>query len=189
MSSTHWGKREIEACLPHRDAALFISEAWLDERAASEVAPGRDVSGGGIARWQADHAVLRGHFPELPIVPAVFLIEAAAQIAGVLMVQVARGIRARTVDLAVPLPRSGPSPLGMLSGLRKVLVHRPVQPLHDVRYELQLRPAGAGHHLVFGTGTADGHKVITLELMINVVERAQVFAQSGRDSVVQERTA
>ena len=69
----------IEIALPHRGDALFPSSCWLDS-----VSAGR-VSGGGMAAWSANHPVLRGHFPGLAIVPGIFLIEAVAQIAGVLV--------------------------------------------------------------------------------------------------------
>jgi 3-hydroxyacyl-[acyl-carrier-protein] dehydratase len=59
--------------LPHRPPFLFISRV-------NEVCPGQD----GCAEWTitGDEEFFRGHFPNRPIVPGVLIIEALAQIAG-----------------------------------------------------------------------------------------------------------
>mgnify|MGYP001606289747 CR=1 FL=1 len=64
-------KDDICLLLPHRDHALFLLDAVVE---------GPHVTG--TACWADSHPHLTGHFPGLPIVPGVFLIEAAAQLGG-----------------------------------------------------------------------------------------------------------
>jgi 3-hydroxyacyl-[acyl-carrier-protein] dehydratase len=67
---------EIEAILPHR--APFV---WVDR--VIEIVPGRSCH----AVTDVDPAApfFAGHFPGDPILPGVFLVEAAAQTAGVML--------------------------------------------------------------------------------------------------------
>jgi 3-hydroxyacyl-[acyl-carrier-protein] dehydratase len=59
--------------LPHRPPFLFVSRV-------REIQPGQE----GHAEWTitGDEDFLRGHFPERPIVPGVLIVEALAQVAG-----------------------------------------------------------------------------------------------------------
>lgn len=146
--SARLGRTEIEALLPHRGAALFVEEAEVD---------GRRVVG--TARWPAEHPHLGGHFPGFPIVPGVFLIEAAAQLGGIAL--------AASSDAPAPGER-----LGMLAAVRRALLHRPIYPGEAVRYSLELSPVPRGAMcLVSGTASAEnGDKVLTVELGIAVAE-------------------
>lgn len=67
---------DIEALIPHRPPFL-----WLDR--IDELEPGvRCVASKSLA---ADAPCFAGHFPGHPILPGVFLVEAAAQAAGVML--------------------------------------------------------------------------------------------------------
>lgn len=149
------GRAEIEQALPHRGEAMFASACWLD------CAQDGKIVGGGTAEWSKEHAVLRGHFPGLTIVPGVFLIEAAAQISGVL------------ISAAKDEGSSGDY-IGVLSSVRKTLIHSPVLPGQQVTYQLELRSTAGQFYQVAGTGSVGGRKVISVELAIGIADRAQL---------------
>lgn len=133
---------QVAGLLPHRGHALFVASAEVD---------GDTVRGECV--WQREHPHLDGHFPQMPIVPGVFLIEAGAQLAGVL-------IAAR---------HPGERGLGMLAGVRRTLVHRPVLPGDRIHFELDVRANPGGMFDAKGTGRfADGGKAVTLDLMVAV---------------------
>jgi 3-hydroxyacyl-[acyl-carrier-protein] dehydratase len=139
---TSYGAREVEALLPHRGHALFVREAEVE---------GSTVRG--TCDWDAAHPHLQGHFPDYPIVPGVFLVEAAAQLAGVL---IAAG-------------NPGQPGVGLLAGVRRTLVHSPVAPGDTVTYELDVRANPGGIFDIKGVGRfADGSKAISLDLIIAV---------------------
>ncbi|WP_211440663.1 3-hydroxyacyl-ACP dehydratase FabZ family protein [Collimonas humicola] len=136
-------RAEIEALLPHRSHALFIADAVVD---------GAQVSG--HAGWEVSHPHLSGHFPGNPIVPGVFLIEAGAQLAGV---WIAAGNRQQ-------------AGLGMLAGVKRVLIHKPVVPGDRLSFELTVSHVSANFFDAAGVAVfADGAKAITLRITIAVL--------------------
>ena len=142
-------RTDIEALLPHRDAALFLLDATVR---------GSQVEG--HASWPARHPHLAGHFPGLPIVPGVFLIEAAAQLAGV----------------ALAGRAGAASRLGMLAGVKRSLLHHPVRPGERVHFKLDVKP-GIGDRIATASGYAqrdDGRKLLTVEITVALVDRSEI---------------
>ena len=67
---------EIKRLIPHRDPFLFLDYCEIIE-------PGE--KGIGYKTFQPSEYFFKGHFPDMPIVPGVVLVEALAQTAGVVV--------------------------------------------------------------------------------------------------------
>ena len=67
---------EIKNLLPHREPFLFVDKCEIIELG---------VKGVGYRKFLPNEFFFKGHFPELPIVPGVILIEALAQTAGIVV--------------------------------------------------------------------------------------------------------
>ena len=74
-------KEEICKLLPHRDPFLFIDWCEIIEIGKEGV---------GYRKFLPEEYFFSGHFPNLPIVPGVILVEALAQTAGIV---VAKGFK------------------------------------------------------------------------------------------------
>ena len=67
---------EIKNLLPHREPFLFVDKCEITEVG---------IQGVGYRKFLPNEFFFKGHFPELPIVPGVILIEALAQTAGIVV--------------------------------------------------------------------------------------------------------
>ena len=67
---------EIKDLIPHRDPFLFLDRCDVIEIG---------YKGIGFRHFSANEYFFKGHFPAMPIVPGVILIEALAQTAGVVV--------------------------------------------------------------------------------------------------------
>jgi 3-hydroxyacyl-[acyl-carrier-protein] dehydratase len=115
------------------------------------------------ACWEYTHPHLPGHFPGLPIVPGVFLIEAAAQAVGVVL-----GI--------APSKDDERDRLAVLTGVKACRLHHMVRPGDAVRFQINVQSLVEGKYFE-ATGTAhgaDGVKVMNVELNVAMVSRNEV---------------
>ena len=69
-------KKEIKDLIPHRDPFLFLDRCKIIEVG---------YKGIGYKEFKPDEFFFKGHFPSMPIVPGVILIEALAQTSGVVV--------------------------------------------------------------------------------------------------------
>ena len=67
---------EIKSLLPHREPFLFLDKCEIIEIG---------IQGIGYRKFLPSEYFFTGHFPNMPIVPGVILIEALAQTAGVIV--------------------------------------------------------------------------------------------------------
>jgi 3-hydroxyacyl-[acyl-carrier-protein] dehydratase len=105
---------DLQEILPHRHAFALLDR--VDELDAGRRAVGMRL----VTR---NDPALDGHFPGRPIMPGVLLIEALAQLAGVVLWSSAE------------LAAAGRPPLGVLAGVKKFRFHRLVVPGDAVRLE------------------------------------------------------
>jgi ubiquinone/menaquinone biosynthesis C-methylase UbiE/3-hydroxymyristoyl/3-hydroxydecanoyl-(acyl carrier protein) dehydratase len=112
-------------CLPQKPPFLFLDE--LEELAAEE-------SAAGAISFAAGHPVFENHLPGNPLVPGVILIEALAQLSGIVLI-----------------PAGGPEPvLGYLGEVKRMRFRRKVRPGERVHLRSRLlhRFAGAARFAV-----------------------------------------
>lgn len=132
---------EIEAVLPHR--APFL---WIDR--VLSVDPGLRCVASKLIDPQAPF--FAGHFPGEPILPGVFLVEAAAQTAGVMLGAAgsAQGSQKR------------------LAAIHQFKFHRPVRPGATVEIETRLLVEREGLALVSAVISVAGEVVASGQLTV-----------------------
>lgn len=149
----------IQQVLPHRGDILFLQRVTV---LAHDTYQGR-------ARWAADLPILQGHFPGMPVVPGVLLVEAVAQVAGAGML-VGDGY-ARSM---------GEGYVGLLAGIRKCSFKRPVLPGDDVDISVSTRQMTDVAALVCGTLRVGDDDVGTVEILVVNAPRSALLEQLGR---------
>lgn len=132
-------RTDIEKLIPHRDPFL-----WID--AVEELEPGKRA----VARMRLDpsHPLFAGHFPGLPIVPGVLLVEAVAQTAGVM------------------LGSAAPAQEVLLAAIQRFKFLRPVLPGDSVRIETRLLTQADSIACIEGILYVDDERVATGELSV-----------------------
>ena len=122
----------------------------------------------GSASWPLENNVIRGHFPGLPVVPGVLLIEAMAQLAGAGLLS------------GDPYVRSLPGDkIGVLASIRKCAFTHPVVPQRMVEFEIQCRQMGPMAVQVNSKVHVNNTAVAQLEALIAYTDRSQLLAFLG----------
>lgn len=137
---------DIQKLLPHRYPFLLVDRII-------EYVPGEMAVGIKNVSFNEPH--FQGHFPGRPIMPGVLIVEAMAQVGGVVLTQ---------------LPNL-PEGLFMFAGIDKVRFRRPVVPGDQLVMKLELicvkqRRFGKMH----GRAEVDGQLVTEGELMFSLVD-------------------
>ena len=145
---------DIEQLLPHRGDILFARHVRL-------LGPEHYQ---GFISWGFSSMGIAGHFPSLSIIPGVYLIEAASQIAGV-GILVAVGEKNSASD----------DNIGVLASVRRCMFKRPVFPGQEVVFDLNAKHASGAVALVTGTVSAEGHEVASLDFALARVSRSRIY--------------
>lgn len=136
----------IRDILPHRYPMLLVDRIEeLDEE--------RIV---GIKNVTANEPFFMGHFPEYPVMPGVLIVEAMAQVAGVLVLK------------SIPDRKSK---LVLLASIEGAKFRRPVRPGDQLRIEMKVAKRKASVAKMYGQATVDGNVVAEAEVMCKLAER------------------
>jgi 3-hydroxyacyl-[acyl-carrier-protein] dehydratase len=148
-------RQAIERLLPHR-GPIFVCKQLIAKGPRSYTA---------IANWPLDNAVVQGHFPGLPLVPGVLLIETVTQLAG------AGLLSADSYVQSLPGER-----LGVLASVRRCAFKRPVLPEQDVTFEISCRQIGADAVQVTAQAFVENVEVAQLETLMVYTDKTQFSA-------------
>ena len=142
------GYEEIVKILPHRYPFLLVDRV-------TELEPGKRVVG--YKNVTANEPFFQGHFPDNPIMPGVLIIEAMAQVGGVL------------ARLTMPevMNKKGQDSIFFVS-LDKVKFRRPVIPGDRIKFELQALRTGSRVWKMAGKAYVDGDLAAEAELVATI---------------------
>jgi beta-hydroxyacyl-ACP dehydratase FabZ len=136
----------IREILPHRYPFLLVDR--IEELEAERVV--------GIKNVTVNEPFFTGHFPDFPVMPGVLIIEAMAQVAGVLVLS---GIPDRK------------SKLVLLAGVDGAKFRKPVRPGDQLRMEMKILRSRASMAKVSGIATVDGTVVAEAEMLCVLTDR------------------
>ncbi len=139
--------QEIMEVLPHRYPFLLVDRVV-------ELEEGKRIVG--IKNVTINEPFFQGHFPGLPVMPGVLIIEAMAQVGGVLLM---RGLKDRE------------SKVVMFTSLNNVKFRRPVKPGDQLRFELEMMQVRGMMAKMSGVARVDGEVVCEAEMGAVVRDR------------------
>jgi len=137
---------EIRKILPHRYPMLLVDRIL-------ELEPERIV---GIKNVTVNEPFFQGHFPDFPVMPGVLIVEAMAQVAGVLVLK-------EIPDRA--------DKLVLLAGIDNAKFRRPVLPGDQLRIEMKVIKRKASVAKMMGVATVDGSIVAEVEVLCKLADR------------------
>jgi UDP-3-O-[3-hydroxymyristoyl] N-acetylglucosamine deacetylase/3-hydroxyacyl-[acyl-carrier-protein] dehydratase len=142
-----WDITSIMEILPHRYPFLLIDRIL-------EIEEGRRIEG--IKNVTINEPFFVGHFPGHPIMPAVLILEAMAQVGGMLLLN----------SIADPNDK-----LMYFMGIDQAKFRRPVTPGDQIHFKVTLLKLRKGTSKMRGEAFVDGHLVAEAELMAAIVDR------------------
>lgn len=136
---------DIRDILPHRYPMLLVDRII-------EIGPDSIV---GVKNVTANEPFFQGHFPEYPVMPGVLIIEAMAQVGGILVL---RELEDRKTKLV------------LFAAIEEAKFRRPVLPGDVLRMELKTLKRKATIVKMQGTAMVDGNVVAEAVVMCKVVD-------------------
>ena len=138
---------DIQRLLPHRYPFLLVDRVV-------ELEPGKRLVA--IKNVTVNEAFFNGHFPGAPVMPGVLIVEAMAQVGGMLLLG------------AIPDPESK---VVYFTSLNNVKWRRPVKPGDQIRFELDMVQVRGMMCKMQGVAKVDGEVVCEAEMGAMVRER------------------
>ncbi len=140
--------QEISAILPHRYPMLMVDRI-IEVNEDSVV---------GIKNVSANEPHFNGHFPGFPVMPGVLIVEAMAQVGGILISKVNANARGKIMFLA---------------SVDEAKFRKPVVPGDQLRIEMKILKMKHTIAKMQGTATVDGQVVAEATLMCKVADREE----------------
>jgi UDP-3-O-[3-hydroxymyristoyl] N-acetylglucosamine deacetylase/3-hydroxyacyl-[acyl-carrier-protein] dehydratase len=142
-----WDITAIMDIMPHRYPFLLVDRI-------TSIEEGRSIEG--VKNVTINEPFFQGHFPGQPIMPAVLIIEAMAQVGGLLLL----------TSVADPNDK-----LMYFMGIDGARFRRPVTPGDQLRFKLTLLKLRSGTSKMRGEAFVDDQLVAEAELLATVVDR------------------
>jgi 3-hydroxyacyl-[acyl-carrier-protein] dehydratase len=139
---------EISAILPHRYPMLMVDRIV-------EISDDAVV---GVKNVTVNEPYFNGHFPGFPVMPGVLIIEAMAQVGGILISRVNANARGKIMFLA---------------SVDEAKFRKPVIPGDQLRIEMTILKMKSTVAKLKGTATVEGLLVAEATLMCKVANRAE----------------
>ncbi len=133
--------QDIQKIIPHRYPFLLVDKI-LESGEDSIV---------GIKNVTFNEPFFQGHFPGIPIMPGVMIVEAMAQVSGILFLKMLNDQKKRLVYFA---------------GIDKARFRKPVRPGDQLRMELKLLRLRQSSYKMRGTAYVDEEVVAEAELLL-----------------------
>jgi len=138
--------QEIRDILPHRFPMLLVDR--IVEMTAESIV--------GIKNVTANEPFFTGHFPDFPVMPGVLIVEAMAQVAGVLVLK------------SIP---DRHNKLVLLASVEEAKFRRPVVPGDQLRIEMTVTRAKASVAKMRGVATVEGKVVAEAIVMCKLQDK------------------
>jgi len=145
--------REIMDILPHRYPFLLVDRII-------ELEPGQRAVG--IKNVTANEPQFTGHWPGNPVMPGVLILEAMAQVGGVM--------------LLTGLGEAAAGQLAMFGGVDGARFRRPVVPGDQIRFEVELIRRKGPIGKVKGVALVEGQVAAEAELMFALADPERIGA-------------
>ena len=133
--------------LPHRYPMLLVDRI-IEYEAGKRIV--------GIKNVTINEPFFQGHYPGHPVMPGVLIVEAMAQVGGLLMMDAVENIQDKVV---------------YFMSLDNVKWRRPVTPGDQLRFELEILQLRKHVCKMKGEGFVDGQLVCEAEMMARIVDR------------------
>ena len=130
---------EIKTLIPHRPPFLFIDKCHITELGKN---------GSGFRFFSENEHFFKGHFPNMPIVPGVILVESMAQTSGVIVSKKYENFQDKSV---------------LFMSLSKAKFRKPVLPNDNIRFDVEFKNSMQNVYKFSGVAYREDVKVCEAE--------------------------